>query len=154
MNCRECFAGAVGAVLFTVAGFDDGFAQKSDCDLRAVDSIYLSLGPVYRDCAVDRKARLKNRPMHSRTMTMPNKTCLSAEFEFVVDTLGLPEHDRIRLVRSNDSPFADAEASTIQEMTFTPAMKDGLKVRQIYRHRSTISIVVSGPSGQTRPSRC
>jgi hypothetical protein len=154
MMWKDFFAVAAGPVLFTAFGFDDGFAQKSDCDLRAVDSVYLSLGPVYRECAVDRKARPKNRPLHSRTMTMPNKTCLSAEFEFVVDTLGLPEHDRIRLVRSNDSPFADREASAIQEMTFTPAMKDGAKVRQIYRHRSTISIVMSGPSGQTRLSRC
>jgi hypothetical protein len=88
-------AAPVFALFLTLTGLDDSVAQKSRCALRATDSLYLSAGPVYRDCAVDRKARIKTRPTLIPPATIPDKQCVSAEFEFVVDTVGWPDqiHD-------------------------------------------------------------
>jgi hypothetical protein len=36
-------------------------------------------------------------------------------------------------------------------MVFTPAMKDGVKVRQIYEHKSSLAVLISAGTGR-RPS--
>ncbi len=141
---EHCFRLSVAALVLIVIAFEDTEAQKSDCALRAVDSVYLAGGPVYRDCAVDKKVRVKNRPRFVPPAGMPTMQCMAAEFEFVVDTVGRPEIETVRKIRTNDPSFADATAMSIQEMTFTPAMKDGARVRQIYEYKTAVTVQITG----------
>ncbi len=99
---------------------------------------------MYRDCAVDKKVRVKNRPRFVPPAGMPTMQCMAAEFEFVVDTVGRPEIETVRKIRTNDPSFADATAMSIQEMTFTPAMKDGARVRQIYEYKTAVTVQITG----------
>lgn len=104
--------------------------RKSSCPLQAQDSVYLAAGPVYRDCAVDRKAEPTAHPRPAFTPN-PAQSCYSAEVEFVVDATGVPEPGTAHVVRSNSRDFAEALTAVVPQLRFQPAMRDGIAVRQI-----------------------
>src|SRR5262249_22705402 len=72
--------------------------KKGRCNGAPPDSTWLLRGPVYRDCEVDRKAEVMPPLPHPDYVPMgsPRQGCFSAEFEFVVDTLGQPEFGTVR----------------------------------------------------------
>ncbi len=148
---KQCVTVPAAALVFCAIGFADSSAQKSDCSLQAADSAYLAAGPVYRGCAVDKKVRLQTRPRFDPPMSLPNKPCLSAVFEFVVDTLGKPEYATVRLVRANDDQFAQAAQHAIHGIVFRPAIKDGAKVRQIHEFKTAMTIKQVGRHTPSRP---
>jgi len=127
---------------------------KGRCQLADRDSVFLSAGPVFRDCAVDRPAksvRLTNtdyRPTPSRT------TCYSADLEFVVDVVGMPETRTARVIRTNDQAFAEAVLASLSAWNYDPAVRGGTPVRQIVtEHRVMSAMIVTVPAGSGPPSR-
>ena len=130
-------------------------AQKSRrrCSGTAVDS--LAPGErVYRDCEVDRVAKPRGdipRPQWTPTSTPTSvPMCYRAEFEFVVDTLGVPEAATIRRLSSSDASFELAVREQIDRMRYEPAQLDGRRVRQLVVHQSKVAVarvVSSSPSG-------
>lgn len=129
-------------------------AQKSKrrCSGSAIDS--LAPGErVYRDCEVDRVA--KPRGVVPRVQWTPVSTptsvpmCYRAEFEFVVDTLGVPDATTIRRVSSTDASFELAVREQIDLMRYEPAQLEGRRVRQLVVHQSKVAVarvVTSSPS--------
>lgn len=129
-------------------------ARRVGCDLSDRDSLFAVIGPVYRDCAVDRAARLQTTQTHpDYRPTTPRSTCYSADVEFVVDSKGRPEMPSIQVVRANDQGFAESVLAMVRAWTFEPAVRDGTPVRQIvtsHQVMSTVTVVV--PKGTSPPS--
>src|SRR6476620_160412 len=76
--------------------------RGASCPLTQQESAFLGRGPVYRDCAVDKKARLVQQTARvDYRPTRPGNACYSADVELVVDTLGKPEISTVRIVRAN-----------------------------------------------------
>jgi hypothetical protein len=128
-------------------------ARRGSCVLTKGDSVFALAGPVYRDCAVDRVARLTSstqpdfHPMDSRT------SCYAADVEFVVDTTGRPETRTARAVHTTDPQFAESVLSSLAAWKYDPASLDGKLVRQIVAsHRSIAAITVRVPAGSSPPS--
>jgi hypothetical protein len=133
--------------LFAACASTGTAARHEDCPLSPADSTYLMRGAVYRDCAVDEKARLLTTNLHPdfRPPTEPTG-CFAAEVEFVVDTAGVPEPGSTRLVRETTREFGDAVVALVPRLRFTPARLGGSLVRQIVEMRRAVTT--------TRPPNC
>jgi hypothetical protein len=127
--------------------------RHSSCPLRAQDSVYLAAGPVYRDCAVDRKAEVETN-LHPDFRPFPGQSCYYAEVEFVVGPTGIPEVPTAHVVRSNNHEYGDALSALVPRLKFRPAIRDGATVRQIVDFKQVMqSVVVAVPMGSAPPSR-
>ena len=114
---------------------------RRSCELRLADSVFARSGPVYRDCAVDRKAELRTRDI--RPDFRPPATregCHSATVEFVVDTAGRVELSTARVARSNDPAFASSLLRALPMYRYEPARLGGIPVRQIATDQQAIVI--------------
>ena len=123
--------------------------RQAMCQLTARDSAYLGEGPVYRDCAVGRRAKLiLSSAQIDYRPTRPG--CSSVELEMVVDALGIPERETVHVLRTNNDEMAVAVVASVRNWRFEPATIDTTPVRQIVntsRTVSTFSVVV--PAGQS-----
>ena len=129
-------------------------AGGSACTLPAQDSVYLSRGPVYRDCAVTTKAKII--PASRRldyTLANTGRTCSMAEVELVVDTLGVPEPESIRIIRTNDPRMAEAVTESARSWRFEPARLNNAPVRQIVLERPIVSVMRVERTTASPPSR-
>jgi hypothetical protein len=147
--------GGIVACASASAGSTGVASPRSGCALTNRDSSYLASGPVYRDCAVDEKARLltTNARMDFQP-TASDNGCLAAEVEFVVDTLGKPEMGSAHIVRATTQAFGEALAAVVPSLKYQPARLAGVPVRQIVSERrsATIGRVVV-PMGSAPPTR-
>src|SRR5690349_19830685 len=90
---------AVGMVLLAAACASTG--GRSNC--APVPQEFLSDGIAYRDCNVSLQAELKTPPRMEAPMRMDGAiACMSAWFEFVVDTTGHIVEPTAKLVRTNN----------------------------------------------------
>lgn len=112
-------------------------AQKSRrrCTGEVPDSALVSHGPVYRDCDVDKPARLRtiDLPLDYNPTTggLGSSRCLRAELQFVVDTVGRVEPATVRPGNSNDRGLENALRGSLGQLRYEPARKAGAKVRQL-----------------------
>lgn len=80
--------------------------------------------------------------------------CYSADLLFVVDSAGRPESSTVQVVRTTDRAFADAVVETVPLWRYEPAIRSGVRVRQIVTtHQAIASVVVAVPAGSPPPSR-
>jgi hypothetical protein len=129
---------------------------RESCALRSRDSTYAAGRPVYRDCAVDRPARFTNTNVLPdwRPPTSSSNSCYSVEMEFVVDEAGRVERETATVVQASDRSFANAWMTTLGEWKFEPAVRGGVRVRQIVtmkRSAQTAVVRSSSPVGTGRP---
>jgi hypothetical protein len=148
------FAGLIGSARLSAQQ-----KKKGRCNGAPPDSTWLLRGPVYRDCEVDTKAEvIQPEPLPDYSpMGTPRPGCFSAEFEFVVDTLGEPEILTIRPTHSNDRGLEDALRSSIPKVRFTPARLADRRVRQLVVYKRTMGVarVTSrDPLPPVMPPRC
>jgi hypothetical protein len=103
------------------------------CVPTRLDSAWLAAGTVYRDCDVDRPARLLNPTVPTNYLPPADviQRCLTALIYVVVDTHGTPELSTARIARTNAPEFARALLRTAQSWLFQPALKRGVPVRQV-----------------------
>lgn len=144
-------AAGVGAACASAGGVPAG---RSGCSLTSRDSTYLLRGPVYRDCAVDEKARLTTTNVRPDFQPAPGDNgCLTAEVEFVVDTAGVPEIGTQRVIRATTPPFGDAVLGMVPSLRYAPARLKGARVRQIVSEQRSATLArFVVPMGQT-PTR-
>ncbi|MCC6242961.1 MAG: hypothetical protein IT353_08975 [Gemmatimonadaceae bacterium] len=134
-------------------------AQRSEkkCRDTPVDSTNPA-APIYRDCHTDRAAKPLGTSTRLSWDPSPSEVrlgaCYSANFEFVVDTTGVPEAESIRAGKSTNAGFARATLERIPSLRYAPAQRDGQPVRQLieYRERATIGRAVS-TSPTSRPPK-
>src|SRR5260370_27158388 len=126
--------------------------SASNCQLSALDSAYIDGGPVYRECAVDTRARLLDSRVTSDFQPSDPRSggqqCYSGVIAFVVDTAGAPEPQTVRVVRTNDRSFADALIRVLPRLHYQPARKNAKPVRQIVEYGQVVSLVAV-PAGQS-----
>lgn len=145
-----------GLLVACAGGGAHASAVDPSCALLGRDSVFATRAPVYRECAVDRKARLLTTDIRTdfRSNT-PRTTCYYADLEFVVDTTGRPEMGTAQTVRTNDQAFADAVFATLNRWKYEPALRGGVPVRQIVSTHKTLSAIVSVvvvPAGSPPPT--
>lgn len=124
-------------------------SRRSDCDLRAQDSVYALAGPVFRDCSVDTKARPTAADAHPDFRpTSPGNVCYSADVEYVVSTRGEVEQSTGRIVRASNDAYAQSVVNMLPRLKFEPAIRNGIPVRQIVAdHHSMATAVVKVAAG-------
>lgn len=122
------------------------------CVLARADSVFLSRGPVYRDCAVTQRAQLLNRTANPdfHPDISSGRSCYSADIKFVVDPTGTPESENATVVTSTDPAFGQAALAAVMRWSYKPAQLHDVPVRQIVREKVAIAaVVVAVPAGQT-----
>jgi len=60
--------------------------------------------------------------------------------QFIVDTLGMPDMDSFKVLRSHHGRFTDAVREALPDMRFTPAEMNGRKVRQLVQQPFVFAI--------------
>ena len=132
-----------------------GGPHRNSCELLSADSVYLAGQPLYRDCAVDERARLRTSNVTPDFRPSGDRSCYSAVIQFVVDSTGTPEEATARVIQSNSTQFADAMLRMIPQLSYRPARKNGIPVRQIVQERRSVALVAarvgSGPALPPRP---
>ena len=155
MRRGRSIVGLAAALLLAVACASAKSAgpRGASCPLTQQDSAFLGRGSVYRDCAVDTKAKLVQQTARiDYRPTRPGNACYSADVELVVDTLGKPEISTVRVIRANDRGFADAMVASVPGWQFEPATLGGKRVRQIVnQHQAIGTVVVAVPAGSPPP---
>jgi hypothetical protein len=166
MSLRQIVFAVTGIVIAAAAcaSANGKSASRSPCPLLERDSVFVpGSSPVYRDCAVDRTARLLTTDVRPDFRpTTPRSTCYSVDLEFVVDPTGKPEAGTAHIVRANDQEFGASVLASLTSWKFDPAMRGGVPVRQIVTEHKSVSTVVvavrqgsgppSGPPSQRPPS--
>jgi hypothetical protein len=132
-------------------------AESKPCDRSDQDTTSRAHLPLYRQCAVDVKARPKTNVGARPDFTPPMRDggCYFVAIEVAVDTSGTPEPGTARVLRTNDSMFANAVMSTVPTYAFTPARIGGAAVRQIFELSTAMTTYASksaaNPMGPTGP---
>ena len=141
--------GAAVVLLCAACASAPAAGARDSCVLEARDSVFLARGPVFRDCAVDRKAKLVAssarpdfRPSMDRTPQL-GTTCYSAEVRLVVTPEGTVEPGSFRLVTATSPAFGQAVLESVPAWRYRPAQLDGKPVRQIVQEKQMVAIRVS-----------
>jgi hypothetical protein len=153
---------AVGVLAACSSATSNATTAAAPCGLRGQDSVFVSGRPVYRDCAVDKKARLTSANLHPDFRPTQNgNTCYYVDAEYVVNDSGKVEIPTARIVRSNNQSLADAVTQMLPRVTYEPAAREGKPVRQIVvEHTQVLQVVTrsgqapSAARGPNGPPRC
>jgi len=136
---------AAGLFLFVLASPLPAQAKRR-CTGEAPDPAWLAEAPVYRDCEVDRPARLQTAEVRIDFVPPPgagrSSACFRAEFQFVVDTIGHAEPATVRPASSNDRSLEEAMRAILDQLRYQPAVLQGARVRQIVVYTRTVAPIV------------
>lgn len=140
-------------------------AQRAErrCADVAIDSSTAG-APIYAACHVDRPARESGPKPAIAWKPNPGDAgdlgCFRVTFEFVVDTLGVPERGTIRTITTFNPAFTEAVRASLPQLRYTPAVLGGRPVRQRVVYRRSVGVIGFVSSAQTptenepRPPRC
>lgn len=157
MSSRPILASATivtaALVIACASAGSNATSSKGDCSLRPQDSTFAAHAPLYRACAVERKAsKIATRIVPEFRPTNQGNGCYVAEVEFVVTPLGVPDAATARVLRTNTKEYADAVLAILPQLRYEPAQRGGVPVAQIVVETSEmITKTVTVPVGQ-RPN--
>ena len=136
----------LSAIAVACAGKAAQTATTTECP--PVPAEFLTAGPVFRDCAVDRKAREPAVFPQLRMVDLPRRQsgCSKVVIEMVVDSTGSPVTQTAKVLQSNDTQFEQLVLSSIGALRYTPAMKDNQRVAQLVSHGRMIQWMVTTTS--------
>lgn len=137
--------------------------SKRGCPDTPSDSVPSGMR-VYQACQVDRAARLRGKAPHPdwtpAVSSIRDGSCFRADFQFVVDTAGIPEAETIHEVGATDASFQQAVKEVIPYLKYEPAKLGGASVRQLVTYHQSVAVgrVVSssrlGGAPPVRPPGC
>lgn len=143
---RMMLATMIGGAGLVLCSATSAHAQKTrKCSGSEPDSSWMLLSPVYRDCDVDKPAKMRGSPPRLNYQPSPSgmrDQCWVAAFEFVIDTTGRIEPTTVLALPGNDVDLQEAVMATFDRMKWEPAKKDGQPVRQLHAYRMTAGVVV------------
>ena len=133
--------------------------RKGRCTGVTPDSAEIATAQIFLDCEVDKSARLKsNEPRIAFAPNVQRPTRdqgFSAEFQFVVDTLGAPELSTVQGRPTTDTDLSEAVLPVLGQLRYEPATIADRPVRQIVLTKRTVRVMVlvvsSGPGGSSSP---
>ena len=133
----------------------EGVSTTKPCDRSDQDSSSHAHLPLYRACAVDVRAKPRRNGIRPDFQpTVRDRGCYSVVVEMVVDTAGGAEPGSARVLRTNDTKFAQSVLFTIPTYRFEPARIGDAPVRQIYELRTALMtrmVRTSEGGGPQRP---
>ena len=137
------------------ASVQEGTGRRRGC--ATIDSVMLAYAPVYAECEVERRARLKRPLIVNFTPQRGDPVrCFRTVFDIVIDAAGDPIKESIKINRNTSSAFHEAVLSALLSASYTPAEKDGAAVKQIVRIDQAMQIMRSSGQGSapivTRPN--
>jgi hypothetical protein len=144
-----------GLLLLVLALPAEAQKKKGKCTGEPADSALLVGGPVFRDCEVDRAARIRGQA--SRLNFTPPASgvrdgrCYRAEFQLVVDTLGQAELATVRPRLGNDRDLEEAVRMTLPGLVWEPARLEGRAVRQVVVYKMGVVTRVRVTSSNGAP---
>jgi hypothetical protein len=108
-------------------------AQSSEpaCEAVAVDAARFGSTTVYRECAVEKKAKLRKDVDPDFTLSSGTITCLTAKVEMMVDAAGRVNPTTARVLGTNFEPFGEALVNVLEKWRFEPAEIEKQKVAQL-----------------------
>lgn len=116
-------------------------AARGGC--QAVDSSFALGSPVYTECGVERPAATRGRqPAPAFSPRAPHKECYSVVVTVVVDESGSTVPETARVARTNDTEFARSVLDVLPSWRYTPAQKEGMRVKQVVEIRETVAVRV------------
>jgi Gram-negative bacterial TonB protein C-terminal len=139
MRVRSCFG--VGVALLAGCAQPHSApvptpAPSAGCQAYGVDPAWARRAPVYEPCDVEQPAAaIERAPTGYHSPDCENAT---ATVVAVVDTAGIPEPRTARVVSSTSAAFAKAALNALRQWRYSPALKDGRKVRQVVQQRFDI----------------
>jgi hypothetical protein len=77
---------------------------------------------------------------------------VSAEAEFVIDTLGRVEMGTARIVHATDQAIGEGLVAILPRLKYEPALLNGKRVRQIATEKRAISMVLVAVPAGTSPT--
>lgn len=150
----------VGLILLLPATAIAQDKDKKEKECAPVPAEFLSDGEVFRDCAVDKPARVSRQPrIDFQSLTPRGSTaCMMAVVDLVVDEAGTVLPGSARLVETNDRAYAEQLLAVIHTTRFQPAKKGDVAVKQLYRYKGEVSYRLSSSADPTsrmrRPPPC
>lgn len=109
--------------------------DAANCSVETIDPVHLQRGPALRDCDVQQRASKRREPRIEFSFPA-GVSCAFVEFEFVIDTTGIPDTSAaIVVVDASNAEFVTFVRERLGEFRFRPAKHDGKLVRQVYRLR-------------------
>ena len=109
--------------------------QKSrECSVDSAAFATHAASGVFRDCDVDKPAKLRNPPTPSYRLPR-EQNCATATLEFVVDSSGFPDTTTASVIETDDRDFAAAVLKTLPRWRYEPAAHQGRRVSQLVRER-------------------
>lgn len=109
-------------------------ASRAACEPKKIPAAWTATGVVYRSCEVDREAApVGKEPALKWVAPTSAPRCNTAVAEFVIDTLGVPEPGKARLVSAMEPTLGLALMQTVPARRYTAAVKSGHAVRQVVR---------------------
>ena len=115
-------------------------AQSRPCSVDSAATARVAGTNTYRDCDVDRPAKLRNAPKPDYT-GRPTVDCMFAKLEFVVDINGVPDSTTALILDTNDRNFAASLVRSLPRWHYTPAQLKGENVRQVVWERQTEAVL-------------
>ncbi len=115
------------------------------CTGEPPDSTMLLGGPVYRDCEVERPARMRSTDFpidFTPTGVAPAGGCYRVAFQFVVDSMGRPETTTVTPLPGNDRVLEDAVLPGLPQLRYQAALLGGARVRQIVVYRRAVQAIM------------
>ena len=133
--------------------------RRRRCNGDEIPTKLLEAGPIYRDCDVDRVARVRPpEPELTLDISRPSlrEGCFASEFQFEVDSTGMVVIATVELRRSNLPDLETAMRQTFATLRFEPAIKEGRPVRQWTVYRRALGIARAADRGfsSAPPPRC
>ena len=143
------------AVLISSGAEAQAPSTDRTCSVDVIDTARYGAGSLYRDCDVDRPAKLKRstRPVFNSTEGV---RCAIVELEFAVDEEGRAIEATAVILSANVPEFGERTLRSLADWRYEPARKGGVAVRQVVRERvarknERAAFVVTQP-GERRPA--
>jgi hypothetical protein len=118
--------------LVAVAGCA-GRTKRTDACPPVPEDQWIGGTPVFRDCSVDRAARLSGQAPPVLYTPTTDQYCVHAIIDVVVDASGRPIPSSVKAVRSNDQAYLQSLIASLDARRYEPAQLDGRSVPQIVR---------------------
>lgn len=151
---RRALVVAALLVISTACALSRTTAGRAACEPAKLASSWLTAGPVFRECEVDRQATEAEPKVRPAWKPTSFNYCNWSVVDFVVDTNGKPEPRSGRLVSSNEPGLGVVHLKSVEAKRFQAAEKDGRRVRQVVREPMVFIMNVKNTPPSARDTSC
>lgn len=114
--------------------------KKRECSVDSATVTRFTGMAVFRDCDVDKPAKLRTPPRPQFDFgRSTSEQCAAATFEMLIDSTGVVDTTSVLVSDANNPAFVAAVLKTLPRWRYTPAELGGRKVSQVVSERRTFA---------------